>query len=129
MAKRILVIEDNPATSGLIVDALGDFDCEVRPCLDGEDGLRTALEWAPDLIILDMVLGGLNGEDVYRYIRSDPRTAGAAVLICSAHSAASIRRKLGERPPYVLMKPFSVLDMRKTVSALLGGSQPTQPPA
>ena len=79
-ALRVLVIDDNlPYASGLAeLLTLGGF--ETAYALTGEKGIETAYRMAADAVILDMNLPDINGFEVCRRLRRDPRTAHIAVL-------------------------------------------------
>lgn len=75
--EKILVVEDEEAIQELIRYNLNKegFD-QVRGCDSGEEALAAALEFAPDLILLDLMLPGMDGLSVCRRLKSDSRTAG-----------------------------------------------------
>lgn len=69
LKKRILVIEDNPDISRLLLIRLESHGYDVVVAGDGAEGLERALQAAPDLIILDLYLPKMPGEDVCKAIR------------------------------------------------------------
>lgn len=67
----VLYIEDIESNVRLMEDMLGEYtDVEVITATSAEEGIALALEQLPDLIIMDINLGGMNGIDATRYIRS-----------------------------------------------------------
>ena len=60
-AKRILVVEDNPALSKALVDKLTNEGFAVLHARDGEEGFNMALSEKPDLILLDLVMPKVDG--------------------------------------------------------------------
>jgi two-component system cell cycle response regulator DivK len=66
---RILVVEDNPKNLKLVRDVLTYSGYEVIEATSGEDGVRLAHESAPDLILMDLQLPGIDGAEALRQIR------------------------------------------------------------
>jgi len=67
--KKILIVEDDPAISQGLKDYLTAENFEILQCRDGLEGLNTALNEQPNLILLDVNLPSLNGFDVCRKLR------------------------------------------------------------
>jgi len=66
---RILVVEDNPKNRKLVRDVLTWVGYEVIEASSGEEGVRLAHEQAPDLILMDLQLPGIDGAEALRQIR------------------------------------------------------------
>jgi DNA-binding response OmpR family regulator len=77
--KKILIIEDDPHLSDLMKGHLGAMGFEIETAADGEQGIQ-ALEHAPDLILLDVMLPKTDGLTILRMIR-EKGTWGAKVPI------------------------------------------------
>ncbi len=84
MKKRVLLIEDDPSSVRLVSYTLEQEGYEVLTAMNGLDGLKKAREEAPDLLVLDVMLPGLDGFEVCRRLRADEQTAGLPVLMLSA---------------------------------------------
>ena len=67
---RILVVEDNPKNLKLVRDVLTYSGYEVIEAVSGEDGVRLAQEEAPDLVLMDLQLPGIDGAEALRQIRA-----------------------------------------------------------
>ncbi len=92
---RVLYIEDNPANARLVEHALGPrtgVEVEVAP--NGTAGLHEAIATKPDLILLDLHLPDISGEEVLRRLRSTAATAAIEVVIVSADLEPARRREL-----------------------------------
>ena len=84
MKKRVLLIEDDPSSIRLVSYTLEQEGYEVLTAMNGLDGLKKVREEAPDLLVLDVMLPGLDGFEVCRRLRADEQTAGLPVLMLSA---------------------------------------------
>ncbi len=83
---RILIIDDDPDAAELVSYALQLKGYEISTAYNGVDGLASAREKAPDLIILDGMLPGMDGIEICRTLRSDPSTASLPILMLSARA-------------------------------------------
>lgn len=84
---EILVVDDNPANLTLLSTMLTDDGYEVRAALSGALALRAALASAPDLVLLDVNMPGLNGYDVCRRLKEAESTRGIPIIFISALDA------------------------------------------
>jgi signal transduction histidine kinase/DNA-binding NarL/FixJ family response regulator len=94
-ATRVLYIEDNPANIEVVVRYLKTRPgIGLRCATSGTAGLEIAAQEIPDLILLDLHLPGLHGDEVLRRLQSDPVTAGIPVAILSAEASPAIIRHM-----------------------------------
>ena len=84
MDKKILVIEDDPATSRLVDYSLRHHGYHVITAMNGLDGVRKARSESPDMVILDVMLPGMDGFEICHRLRADPATANLPILMFSA---------------------------------------------
>ncbi|MEM8675246.1 MAG: response regulator [Cyanobacteria bacterium P01_G01_bin.67] len=82
--KNILIVDDTPQNLHLLVDILTKYDYKVRPVPNGKLALSAAEISPPDLILLDIMMPGLNGYDVCKQLKSNPRTKDIPVIFISA---------------------------------------------
>ncbi len=80
----ILIAEDVNVIALIMTRALEKAGYKVDVARDGEECLRKALETAPDLVLLDIMMPKLNGIEVLKALRANPRTCDLAVVMCSA---------------------------------------------
>jgi two-component system alkaline phosphatase synthesis response regulator PhoP len=118
MAKRILLIEDEPGLQVTLSDRLRSEGYEVETASDGETGYERATGGTFDLIILDIMLPGKNGFDVCRDLRQDGMTQPILMLTARDQVADKVvGLKLGGDD--YLTKPFENLELLARVEALL----------
>lgn len=83
MAKKILIIEDDPSFSRAINHIIEKEGYDVITASNGLSGFRMAQEEKPDLLILDVMLPGLDGFEICSRLRQDPPTANLPIVMLS----------------------------------------------
>ncbi len=78
---RALVIDDDPRCTEILAQLLNGLGYEVEQILDPQVGLDRAIASPPDLITLDVYMPGLNGWEVLRELKDNPKTAGTTVIM------------------------------------------------
>lgn len=107
----VLLVEDNPRNLKLARDVLEHAGFSVTAVTSGEDALTAAREGAPDVILMDLQLPGIDGHTALTRLRADPVTAGIPVVAVSAFAMPADReRALCSGFDGYLMKPISVRD-------------------
>jgi YesN/AraC family two-component response regulator len=89
---RLLIIDDQPDSVDLLMRFLAERSLEISIAIDGEEGLKLARQDGLDLILLDLYMPGMDGFEVCRRLKADPRTAGIPVVFLTA--SADIDNKL-----------------------------------
>jgi CheY-like chemotaxis protein len=120
-AVSVLCIEDNEANLTLI-EAILALRPEVTliPALQGVLGLDLARQHQPDLILLDVNLPDLTGEEVLRRLRGDERTRAIPVVVISADATlGSIRRHMDAGARAYITKPIDVESFLRTVDRMI----------
>lgn len=116
--KRILVIDDDPDILEAIQLILLTEGYETEVTLHGQEALLIALEYEPDLIILDFLLSGTDGKQVSGQLKSAEETSHIPIILLSAHPTA--RRAVGEGgADGFIAKPFAVSTLVAEVKKLL----------
>lgn len=117
MARRVLVVEDNPEIADLVALHLRDAGYEVNACPDGHQALRRVLAESFDLIILDLMLPGLDGLELCRRLRARP---GYVPILMLTAKSTELDRVLGLEvgADDYLTKPFSIRELLARVRAL-----------
>ncbi len=118
--ETILVIEDEGDILDLITVSLTREGLRVLGAATGEEGLVLAREEAPDLVVLDLMLPGMDGLQVCRELRADPRTRSVPVLILTARGEeADIVAGLETGADDYVTKPFSPKVLAARVRSVL----------
>ena len=117
MPGRILVIDDEPQITRVLRAALSAQGYDVRTANDPEEGLRVFRDWAPDLVITDLMMPGMSGVEVCRAIRSRGSTP-VLVLSVREHERSKVEALDAGADDYVT-KPFSIQELLARVRAHL----------
>jgi two-component system phosphate regulon response regulator PhoB len=118
--KRVLIIEDDEDILELVRYNLEKEGYEVGGVATGEEGIEAARSTPPDLILLDLMLPGIDGLDVCRELKSDPKTRHAPIVIVSAKGEESdIVAGLELGADDYITKPFSPKILLARVRAVL----------
>lgn len=81
MSKKILVIEDELALSQVLSDRFTEEGFDVQTAGDGEEGLKKATEWKPDLVLLDIVMPRMDGMTMLHELRKTPEGKNMPVIL------------------------------------------------
>jgi two-component system, cell cycle response regulator DivK len=116
----VLLVEDNEKNLKLARDVLEFAGFVVQVATTGEDALSQARIFAPDLILMDLQLPGIDGHEALSRLRGDPGTSGIPVVALTAFAMREDReRALGEGFDGYLEKPINVRSFPDQVRAHL----------
>ena len=116
----VLIVDDEADLARLIEFNLKAAGMETSIAPDGETALRLASQRAPDLVLLDLMLPGVNGTEVCRQLKRSPKTSGVPVIMLTA-KGEELDRVVGFElgaDDYVT-KPFSVRELVLRCQAVL----------
>ncbi len=122
--KQILVVEDEEDILELVSFNLKKQGYQVKGVTSGEEALQEARRKIPSLIILDLMLPGVDGFDVCKSLKNDPRTKAVPIVMLTARSEEAdivIGLELGADD--YLTKPFSPRELIARVRAILRRSK------
>lgn len=119
---RILIVEDETAMRTALKDCLEAEDYRVILAADGEAGLKRALEEAPDLVLLDIMMPRLDGYTVCAELRRVGRTVPVLMLTAKGQVDDRVAGLDAGADDY-LVKPFSTDELLARVRALLRRTQ------
>ncbi|MFC1960841.1 PleD family two-component system response regulator [Chloroflexota bacterium] len=122
MSKPLLavIVEDSPTQARQIKANLARFNVESIIAPDGPDGLRAVDEHQPDLVVLDVNLPTMDGFQVCRRLKRDPRTANIPVIMLTMedNSEATLEGLDAGADDYIPKDMFAAENLLSTLEAL-----------
>ncbi|MCU0879700.1 MAG: response regulator [Pirellulaceae bacterium] len=121
MAKsRILIADDNQPNRELLEAYLAGIDCDTQFAVDGNDTLEKVKSFAPDLILLDVMMPKLSGFEVCQKIKTNPATQNIMILMVTAlNEAGDIERAVKAGTNDFISKPVNRLELTRRVETML----------
>jgi two-component system phosphate regulon response regulator PhoB len=127
MARRVLIVDDEADLSELLGYNLWKAGYETRVVNDGDAALKAIGEFAPDLVVLDIMMPGLNGHQVLTKIRGNPATATLPVIFLTAKNEESDEIEgLAKGADDFVTKPFSIRVLEARIQRLLNRRPPPE---
>lgn len=120
----ILIVEDNEKNLKLVRDVLQVKGYETLEAGTAEEGIQLARERAPDLILMDIQLPGMNGIEALKALRAEPVTAGIPVVAVTASVMQQDRQQI-MRAGFdgFIEKPINLRGLLDTVQQALQGAK------
>jgi DNA-binding response OmpR family regulator len=129
VGKQILVVDDKSELLHLMRRVLEDEDYQVSILQDGRDAFTQVKTQLPDLLILDLKLGDVSGQDILKQLKQDPVTVEIPVIVYTAAvlEAEEVTTLVNSDPTSygsvrVVQKPFELEDLLSLVENLLSKS-------
>ena len=123
MSKTVLLAEDEPNIVESLTFLLERAGFEISVATDGRQALETALAAQPSVLVLDLMLPELDGYEVLRQLRADPRGAKLPVLMLTAKGQRIDRETALECGADLFMtKPFANAEITAAVNKLADGA-------
>ena len=117
---RILIADDNQPNAELLEAHLDGTGYETRIAANGEDTLRAAREWAPDVILLDVMMPKLSGFEVCQRLRTDLATRPVGVLMVTAlDQPTDVEKGVDAGTDDFLTKPINKTELLLRVRSVL----------
>ena len=119
--RRVVYIEDDQEMIDLVTLILGRRGFQVIGARGGRIGLETIFEEPPDLILLDLMMPGFDGWEVYQHVKGNDRTRKIPIIIITA-KAQAIDRVLGLHIAKVddyISKPFRPQELIDSIEKVL----------
>jgi CheY-like chemotaxis protein len=88
---KILIVEDNEMNRDMLGRRLQRQGFTIVFAIDGPSGVAMASQEMPDLILMDVALGDMDGWEATRLIKANPQTAAIPVIALTAHALATAR--------------------------------------
>jgi len=120
MKKKILLVEDNPATVDVMQKELEFLGYESIIALDGKEGVDKSISHQPDLIIMDISLPKMDGLEAAALIRKNPKTRSIPILAATARALPGDKEKcLQAGCDDYIAKPFTHRELGAAIKKLL----------
>ena len=125
MIRRVLIVDDEPNIVTSLEFLMRGSDYEVRVALNGEEALRLADSFRPDVILLDVMMPQRSGFEVCQKIRENPVLRDVKIIMLTAKGRDAERdRGLDLGANAYVTKPFSTKELVNTVRELLSERYP-----
>jgi DNA-binding response OmpR family regulator len=123
--RRILAVDDEKNVVRLIQIHLEKLGYDVMGATDGEAALSLIAENPPDLVVLDINMPKMNGFEVLRRLKAEPKTACVPVIIVTARrQPADIAHGYTAGARWYLNKPFQIAELGQLVRRVLDECRP-----
>lgn len=114
MNKTVLIVDDNPHILEAIELILTNENYTVHSLVKADGIIEKVKKLKPDVILLDLLLSGKNGQDITSQLKSLPNTKNIPVIIISAHPSAEKAAKQAGADAFVA-KPFDIEDLLSVI--------------
>lgn len=122
MPKKIMVVDDEPGILKMVAFRLANSGYEVVTAQDGADALEKIRQSAPDLLVLDIMMPIMDGNELCQILKQDPNTKDIPIIFLTAlrtgEDAADEGETVGSN--IILPKPFDPVVLLSTVKRILG---------
>ncbi len=120
-AYRLLHVEDEPDIREVVEISLALApEIELKSCATGADALTAAAAWAPDVILMDVMMPVMDGPQTLGHLRENARTAKIPVVFMTARAQSrEVEHFLSLGAAGVIAKPFDPMTLAATVRAYL----------
>jgi DNA-binding response OmpR family regulator len=130
MVRHVVLIEDEAEIAELLRVVLSSPEIELHTAGNGPDGLALSRDLNPELIVLDIMLPGMDGWEVYDTIRSDDTLNTIPIIVLSVTREQPERRQAFEASEIdvFISKPFDTLQLRGEIERMLRQKGLWKPP-
>lgn len=123
MTKKILIVDDEPNIVLSLEFLMQKAGFEVAVAADGDEALAQIDQFAPDLVLLDVMMPKKSGYEVCEILRADPTRAGLKIVMLTAKGRdTEVAKGLALGADAYVTKPFSTKDLVAQVTALLAAA-------
>ena len=120
MASRILIVDDSDTNLGLLESVLAAEGYELHLASNGKEACDAALRLQPDLVLIDVMMPGMDGFAVCRYLRATPLLAGIPIVMLTAlNDLASRLQGIEAGADDFISKPFSMPELRARIRTII----------
>ena len=120
MAKKILIVDDEPNIVASLEFLMRQNGHVVRVASTGEDALAAVGDFGPDLILLDVMMPRMSGYDLCQKVRENPAWSGVRIIMLSAKGReVEVTKGMAVGADAYVTKPFSTKDLIAMVEQML----------
>jgi len=120
MAKKILVVDDEPDILKIVTFRLKKLRCDILTADNGKDALDLIRRQRPDLVLLDLRLPIIDGYEVCKQVKADDELKNIPIILLTASSTAKISEKTKEfKADGYIIKPFDPEELLKKVKKFI----------
>lgn len=121
-SKKVLLVEDDDALAQVYTTRLQAEGFNIRRVPNGEEALAAALDFRPDIILLDVMMPKVSGFDVLDILRNTPETANLKIIMLTALSQDSDRQRAEELgvDDYLVKSQVVIADVVSKIKQHLG---------
>ena len=119
MGNRVLLVDDDSEILSLVQYSLEAAGHQVQVCDNGRDVMETIRTYAPELLILDVMLPGIDGYSLANLISENPATKHTPIIVLSALEPSRSMFQKFQQVSAFLTKPFTVDDLTEAVKTAL----------
>ncbi len=121
MPKTILIVEDNATNLRLFIQIIHHLGYAILAAKDGEEGVRMAKEFLPDLVLMDIQMPLVSGSEALRKLKADAATKAIPVIALTSYAMRGDRERfLGEGFAGYISKPINFPEFAETIKTALG---------
>ncbi|MEO6813043.1 MAG: response regulator [Ginsengibacter sp.] len=117
--KKVLIVDDNSDILWVVETILKRYGFDVMTTLKGEEVMAKTKKYAPQLILLDVFLSGIDGIEVCNALKSTPETKNIPIIMFSAHTNSHDVMKFCKADDFVA-KPFDSNELVKKINYQIG---------
>ena len=123
MAKKILIVDDEPNIVISLEFLMKKEGFEIAVAVDGDEALAKVASFNPDLVLLDVMMPKKSGYEVCEALRADPARAGLKIVMLTAKGRdTEVAKGLALGADAYVTKPFSTKDLVSRVREMLGAA-------
>ena len=115
--KKVLVVDDEPAIAKLVALIVGQMGVQVDTASNGAEALQKIGQDKPDVLILDLIMPVMTGEEVIQEVQANPETSDIRIILLSTRQSARGYKK--DAFP-LIAKPFDPAEVKQVVARELG---------
>ncbi|MCP4421858.1 MAG: response regulator [Chloroflexi bacterium] len=114
---NVVIIEDDKDVAGFLDFTVQSLGYETAVSYNGAAALDSLRQTTPDLILLDMVLPDINGDEILRHVRADDRLKHMPVVVLTGESR-TLNKEVEKQANFVLVKPIDFQTLSQLITRL-----------